>query len=190
MKASNINHSKSKNNLAIIYKNGIDIKKDICCAAVLLKESVQMNNYVSMYNLAHLYFYEETENSYDNIIDLLVNSMNEFDDSSKLLAIVLIKKYKNITFEIIENEIKIHLSNKKNNIKNMVYKIYKFILENKIYLISNYNHHYYMYKKIDFMYGYQENAVVTTFLMSEQDIKETQRCVINEDFYNGFGIQL
>ena len=61
--ASTFNNQYAKNNLGIIYKNGFgdNVKKHTGNAIVYFEEAIRKgNDYLSMYNLAHIYIYDET----------------------------------------------------------------------------------------------------------------------------------
>ena len=95
--ASSFNNQYAKNNLGIIYKNGIEneIEPRLGSSIDYFEEAIrQENDKASMYNLAHLYFYEESINhNYDKSIDLLIQSFNkEFVPSLELLSIILFIK--------------------------------------------------------------------------------------------------
>ena len=113
--ASSFNNFYSKNNLGVIYKNGIgdEIPKNIGYAIEYFDEVVRRwEDKISMYNLAHIYIYEiETDQKIDESIELLIKSSNQnFEPSKYLLCISLIKKH-NFDFEKIHNE----LTKKSNN---------------------------------------------------------------------------
>ena len=192
--ASSFNNNYAKNNLAIIYKNGIGIDKNIWYSIELLKESIhQKNDEVSMYNLSHIYIYEETgENNFDEAIKLLIKSSKKFDQSIYLLSILLIKKYKKVTFEQIETEIKKFESNNESEIIAIVYNVYNFIVETNMEQPDNFRYIYQLYKNIDFMYSVLYLPEETVDLMNKKtEINEEEldtRCNINNDFYEGFGI--
>ena len=61
----------------------------------LIEAIRKSNDKVAMYNLAHIYIYDEkTEEFIDKSIELLINSIiNNFYPSEKLLCLLLIKKY-------------------------------------------------------------------------------------------------
>lgn len=82
--ASSLNINYAKNNLGIIYKHGNDkIEKRIGNAIELFNEAIkQKNDYLAMYNLAHIYIYDEKiKQNLDEPIDLLIKSSNFFDHS-------------------------------------------------------------------------------------------------------------
>ncbi|KAK8880614.1 hypothetical protein M9Y10_003296 [Tritrichomonas musculus] len=106
--ASSFNNQYSKNNLGIIYKHGYnEIKGNIGNAIVYFEEAIrQKNDYLSMYNLAHIYMYDSTsEQDLNKSIDLLIRSMNDFDPSLILLCLALLKKY-DLSIERIKQELK------------------------------------------------------------------------------------
>ena len=70
--ASSFNNQYAKNNLGIIFKKGIERRLGL--SIEYFKEAIrQKNDKVSMYNLAHLYLYEEQiKDSINQSIDLLI----------------------------------------------------------------------------------------------------------------------
>ena len=87
-----------------------------------------------MYNLAHIYIYEDT--SMKNIkkaIELLIKSSKHFYPSKNLLAIALILKYDN-NFEIIMKE----LHNKTERSNNLPDVIYIILLTQKLDIEKNF----------------------------------------------------
>lgn len=96
---SSINDAYSKNNLAIIYKNGFSniVPKNTQFALELLKEAIKINsNIIFKYNLAHIYMYDENfKGTKQKIIDLLFDpSSMQFESAIDLLTIALIVEYK------------------------------------------------------------------------------------------------
>ena len=77
-KLSSLNNQYAKNNLGIIYKNGYgeEISKNVNNAIVYFEEAIsQKNDYLSMYNLAHIYLFSETvKHDINKSIDLLIKS--------------------------------------------------------------------------------------------------------------------
>ena len=131
-----------------------------------------------MYNLAHLYLYEDpVENSIDKSIKLLSNSyMKGFLPSQILLCLALIKKYGNDSAKLLDDE---------NNIpSDIIQKI-------KIYRLD-FDRKYESYRKIDFLYGCNQYFPSFTFKINNernQKEKENHRIAdISDLFYEGFDL--
>ena len=191
--ASSFNISYAKNNLAVIYKNGIHVQKRIGYSIELLKESVKMKDRVSMYNLSHIYFYEPNVGikGYDEIIDLLFKSINlEFLPSIILLSIVMIKKYQTITKETIQHEIETHEKIDRDKVIDSENIIYSYIKMRKLETSRYYESEYEQCRNLDFMYNYDFVYIETNLLMKPKKKEIIKGQTINEQFYEGFGIQL
>ena len=190
--ASSFNNQYAKNNLGIIYKHGIDneIEKNIANAEIYFTESIkQKNDKVSMYNLAHLYIYEEgtTESIYKSI-NLLIDSSNlTFFPSTILLLIILLKKYDR------------NINNYLSKINKKVYNFY-FLGIGFNDIISFLNNesileeYYQKYKNIDFLYNQSHEVIETKHLYDFKNNQTpqiiNQEKLITQDFYDGFGCNL
>ena len=186
--ASSLNHNYSKNNLGIIYKHGFDnkIQKRIGLAIEYFKEAIkQKNDIVSMYNLAHLYLYEDPiEGFIDKSIELLIKSLKRgFSQSIYILCLALIKKVEDNLLNI-QNILDDH------NISNeLSLKIVEII--NKWILNDSFNEEYLYYQSIDFIYTSSKTIIRSTMITdskyryqpNNQNIKN-----ITSLFYEGFGI--
>ena len=75
--------------------------------ATLLKEAIkQKNDSLAMYNLSHIYIYENpTKSNIDKAIELLIKSSHNFKPSRALLSISFILKYQKVNIQQFENEI-------------------------------------------------------------------------------------
>ena len=179
--ASSFNIQYAKNNLGIIFKNGFyeKVSKNNGLAIEYFREAIhQKGDYISMYNLAHLYLYEDpVENSIDKSIKLLSNSyMKGFLPSQILLCLALIKKYGNDSAKLLDDE---------NNIpSDIIQKI-------KIYRLD-FDRKYESYRKIDFLYGCNQYFPSFTFKINNernQKEKENHRIADTFDlFYEGFDL--
>lgn len=189
--SSSFNNQYSKNNLGIIYKHGFEdkIKSRIGNAIEFFKEAIhQKNDYLSMYNLAHIYIYESIKQDEDESIKLLIKSSTQFEHSLILLSIVLVKRYGEDVSSIQQT---IEKYDKGSKITSHINEII-FHLD----LFNKYNHNYYfeMYKKIDFLYDVELNPILT------EDVQNANQKVIipkypkakniTQMFYEGFGIDL
>ena len=191
--ASNFYSEYAKNNLAVIYKNGIHTQKRIGNSIELLRESVRLNDPVSMYNLSHIYFYELNVGfeGYDEIIDLLIRSSYlDFLPSFELLSIVMIKKHHTITKEVIQHEIETHENIDHYKAIELATYIYLYILMMKLEFSIYYKIEYERYRNIDYMYNYDFKFIETSLLMAQKKEEVIRGETINKEFYEGFGIQI
>ncbi|KAK8834388.1 hypothetical protein M9Y10_019120 [Tritrichomonas musculus] len=190
--ASSFNNQFAKNNLGIIYKKGFEdkIKPRLGLSIEYFKEAIkQKNNAISMYNLGHLYLYENPiKDSINQSIDLLIRSLNEgFPPSFELLCISLFKKYDNDI-----DSIKQKLDEQTNNFdkyKTKIYEIIEIFISNK----SLYESEYLEYKNIDFVYNVLHKCLQSNDITKEKEVSEhnnTKIKDISSEFYEGFGIQI
>ena len=94
--ASSFNNQYAKNNLGIIYRYGYDnVEGKIGNAIVYFEEAIrQKEDYLSMYNLAHIHIYDEKiRGDLDKAVDLFIRSSSKFIHSTILLSLVLVKKF-------------------------------------------------------------------------------------------------
>ncbi|KAK8836973.1 hypothetical protein M9Y10_037009 [Tritrichomonas musculus] len=189
--ASSFNNQYAKNNLGIIYKHGYgSIKGKAGNAIVYFEEAIrQKNDYLSMYNLAHIHMYDETiKQDIDLSIDLLIRSSSMFFHSKILLCILLIRKF-GLNFEEIERTIE-KQSDEKRKLSKEVLKII-----NKLELFEKhiYKYFYESYRNKDFVYGIDCEAILTSDL-EKANIKPLPKYPnakdISSEFYNGFGRDL
>ena len=90
------NSQYAKNNLGIIYKTGQGVKANPSGSIVYFEEAIrQKNDEVAMFNLAHIYFYEEAGiSNLKKAIELLVKpAIKGVIHSLDLLCLAVIKKY-------------------------------------------------------------------------------------------------
>ena len=177
--ASSFNNQYAKNNLGIIYKHGIGVESNLANAKIYFEESIkEKSDPISMYNLAHIYIYEECDNeSFDKSIELLKESSSKgFSYSTELLYIALFHKYGNNINEIGKEIIKyIDYENET-----------RYLNINEYYSSEN---KYLYYKDIDFLYDIGMNEIITKDIYREK-IKQTTGKKITTEFYEGFGINL
>lgn len=181
--ASSFNNEFAKNNLGILFKNGVDdeLQKNLFSAIEYFDEAIrQENNKISMYNLAHIYLFNDTIDI-DKSIDLLIQSSNQdFLPSQELLCLALIKKYGSdlVTIkEILDKQL-----NQKSNI------IYKIMIKQELYKDTSFIKTYQYYKNIDFLYNdsfqpIQSNEVVAT----RKNFGNNVNYNLTSEFYDGFG---
>ena len=184
--ASSFNSNYAKNNLGIIYKNGIDgIHKNIGLAITYFDEAIrQKNDIVAMYNLAHIYIFEDKSNERINeSIQLLLKSLIQGFQPSAILLLIAFA----IEQGFNENDVNINqdllleriIKHKKLEIK---------INNNKI----NFREWYQEYKNIDFIYNFKEEIIKTSVIFEKNDVQpNNSNCHnITSEFYEGFGKDL
>ncbi|KAK8872009.1 hypothetical protein M9Y10_007763 [Tritrichomonas musculus] len=189
--SSSFNNQYAKNNLGIIYKNGYgkEIKENKGLAIEYFKEAIRhKNDYLSKYNLAHLYFYDESyKQDINGTIKLLVESSRSFQNSMVLLCLLLIKQFGN-DLTTIEQKIKEHTENK-NAIKIINAIIYLNDLMNK----KSFDLLYESYKKMDFLYNIGMKPILSSSI-ENAGVKSIPKCSkaknISELFYEGFGLEI
>lgn len=75
----------------------------------LMRQLNKKNDYLAMYNLAHIYIYDEKiKQNLDELIDLLIKSSKFFDHSLILLCVVLIKYKYDLSIVKIKIEELVH----------------------------------------------------------------------------------
>ena len=181
--ASSFNNQYAKNNLAVIFKNGYDVEKNIGYAIILLKEAIkQKEDVVSMFNLANIYFFDDGfSKKIDKCIKLLVKSMlNNFDHSKHFLYIILIKKYGEITLDIIKNEIYKYENNEELSLE--LFEIF-----NK-YRLEDYDFLYNYYREMNLIYDDYKNPIVLDYQIKFHN-KFNQIPNITDEFYKGFELE-
>ena len=191
--ASSFNIQYAKNNLGVIYRHGYDnIDKRLGSAIEYFEEAIrQKNDYLSMYNLAHIYIYNESIKLQDinKPIELLIESSNEFIYSLFLLCLVLIKRFGR---EIIkfEQEIEKYIGTKTNIKSNIFQIIYSYGLLDK----SIFDFFYEKFKKIDFLYDIEFEPIISSGIQNiKTDLnfsKYPNAKNISSEFYDGFGKDL
>ena len=189
--ASSFNFQYAKNNLGMIYKHGFEnqIKKNLEWAIVYFEEAInQKNDYISMYNLAHLHFYEEPlKDSFEKSIHLLVKSAkSKFQPSIILLCLVLI-----MTFGIDFNDIIKELKKYENVSNELQHSICYTIKIMQLDTIESFEYYYNAYHDIDYIYDFDFSPKIYMNKLNEKhtDSAENRICKnIDSNFYEGFGI--
>ncbi|KAK8887072.1 hypothetical protein M9Y10_038108 [Tritrichomonas musculus] len=188
--ASSFNDQFAKNNLGIIYKNGFDEErpKRIGNAIEYFNEAIrQKNDALSVYNLAHIYLYDESiENGLNKSIELLLSTWKySFIYSRTLLCLALLKKHGN------------NLTNIKNEFSNYpeisdtfessileAIKYYQLNIES-IFLAK-----FEYFRNIDFLYNIYCVPIVSQSINNEEKTHFESRKDLSDEFYEGFGIEI
>ena len=185
--ASSFNDQYAKNNLGVIYKNGFgdEIEARAGNAIPFFEEAIrQKNDYLSMYNLAHIYIYNESiEHDINKSINLLIKSSNKFIHSLILLCIILKKKYGDISD--IMREIK-----KLTDDNDLISNVREMILTDNSFYGENLNDSYESYRSKDFLYNVLYKPILTSDLQHikyDEDRKYPNAKDISDLFYEGLG---
>ncbi|KAK8871415.1 hypothetical protein M9Y10_007141 [Tritrichomonas musculus] len=187
--ASCFNNQYAKNNLGVIYKNGISgINKNLSLAKEYFKEAVaQKNDAVSMFNLSNLLLNEEQETKdYKKVIELLIGSSRQgLMISLQLLAFILIEKHKSIYYNTIINELNAYGQQSDDLVINLFQMCKIFLHENK----ESFQKMFQNIRKTDLIYIkhkiYTLNEVEKARYSHVQSQKSNLKD-IDEYFYEGF----
>ncbi|KAK8865023.1 hypothetical protein M9Y10_010552 [Tritrichomonas musculus] len=185
--SSSFNNEYSKNNLGIIYKNGFgeEIRPNLGLAIEYFKEAInQKNDIIAMYNLAHIYFFNDHIKEEFDPIELLIRSSNKgFEESLTLLCIVLFNKY-GYDIEKIDQQLNEIEIDKKNEINTLICEF----IDNK----SSYEALYQQYRNIDFLYDILSNPIKSNEIFKKEEKTDVNRTAkeITSIFYEGFGFDI
>ncbi|KAK8837958.1 hypothetical protein M9Y10_035902 [Tritrichomonas musculus] len=136
-----------------------------------------------MYNLAHVYIYDETiKQDLNKSIDLLLRSMDKFEHSFILLCLALLLKFE-FNVETIKQELSI-----RNDITEMIIdKILAVIGQYKLY----FNELYELYRHKDYLYNITLHPILSSELehIDKKAIKPKYPNAkdLSPEFYAGFG---
>ncbi|KAK8887833.1 hypothetical protein M9Y10_038890 [Tritrichomonas musculus] len=191
--ASSFNIHYAKNNLGIIFKHGFPdkIKKCIGNAIVYFEEAIrQKKDFLSMYNLAHLYMYDETiKEGINKSIELLIKSSDQFKLSKILLCILLVKQF-GFNIDIIKEKIEERTEGQKNFSNQIIEQICHLNLFDELTFEIMYE----SYRNKDFLYSSTFRIIESSDLLKpkEKDIihKYPNAKDISSLFYEGFGEDL
>ncbi|KAK8881042.1 hypothetical protein M9Y10_003769 [Tritrichomonas musculus] len=200
--ASSLGNLCAKNNLAIIYKLGIEgeIDKNLNLAVEYLEEVIKTkNDNVALFNLASIYIYDiPNEENIFKSIDLLIRTEMVNFINSKILLSVLMFKYCGSSLENIKKEIDKH---KINNNPYLANELFDFgigmNLNNESILMATYL--FYQYQNILYNHLTKKTLSVKYFNIKNFKIVFTDRnekvnhyqCIdINDLFYEGFELDV
>ncbi|KAK8854151.1 hypothetical protein M9Y10_016708 [Tritrichomonas musculus] len=191
--ASSFNIHYAKNNLGIIFKHGFSDKINKCIgnAIVYFEEAIrQKNDFLSMYNLAHLYMYDKTiEEDINKSIELLIKSSDHFQLSKNLLCILLVKQF-GFNIDTIKGKIEERTGEQKSFSNQIIELICDLCLFDKLTFEIMYE----SYRKKDFLYSSTFKIIKSSDLLKpkEKDIIHKYRNAkdISSLFYEGFGEDL
>ena len=191
--ASNFYHECAKNNLGILYKNGFgeDVQKNIGLAIEYFKEGInQKNDKICMYNLSHIYIYDEPiEGCLDESIQLLIqSSKQDFNPAKALLSLAIVKLY-GFNIDSIKRKI-IDIPNLSDDLTNLIIQIIEYYnLTNE----SIFNSLYESYKENDFLYNLFYICIPTKIIKKiclNEKLLKNDKSNLTKEFYDGFGTDL
>ncbi|KAK8837500.1 hypothetical protein M9Y10_036497 [Tritrichomonas musculus] len=188
--ASSFNIKYAKNNLGIIYKHGYKgiIEPNSSNAIVYFKEAIaQSNDFLSAYNLAHIYIYDDAiKQNLDEAIDILSNPNVDdiYYESMFLLSLAIIKKYDSNIKNILTEIEKIRLKN--GMAADIVYNYIEDMMTK-----SNFKLKYEAYRKKDFLYDMSFSQIEASLIEKESNDANISNYNksrnITIEFYKGLG---
>ena len=195
--ASNLNNYYAKNNLGIIYKNGIanEVTKNMAAAREYFQDAIRIkNDPFVIINLVKIFLFEESsENNIDQAIKLLFKSLNLcFFKLNELLLLALVKKirmkYGNFVpdFYIFNEELKTVL-----DIPNdLSYNIFNIIKSMKLNDIIAFNQSWIFYQNYEILFDDKYEPIEKQLFESQKHIQISQEKQklnnITKSFYDGF----
>ena len=153
---------------------------------MLFKEAIaQKNDELSMYNLVHLYFFQQRDRfDFDKCLNLLLKSSKILNNYPfYFICLIFVDKYKKVTFELIENDLK-----NQSYIKPIT--LFK-MLKNNCFE-EDFDENYQIIKEIDFVYDIDNIPIEYSSFESQKQIEikeggcKTPLHNISDDFYEGF----
>ena len=191
--ASSFNNQYAKNNLGILYKNGFkdEVPKQPDLSKEYFKEAIrQKKDKVAMYNLSLVYIYEDkTDESIDLSINLLIkSSILGFKPSTKMLCLVLVKKY-----GIEMNTIKEKISKYTEKYEDFISEFKYIIKQNKLDDPFIFNKIFEYQKMIDYLYDFGFHPIESQIITKINDKKQENIPTgenLTQSFYDGFGIDI
>ena len=181
--ASCFNNELAKNNLGVLFKLGKGVKQNIGQSIEYFNEAIrQENDPVAMFNLAHIYYFEEAGIiDIDKAFDLLIkSSQKQISYSNILLCLVAIKKFKSTDIKRIKKEL-----------EKIVQQQCSLLLEKIDYFIKSYR----LYSPLNLSKINEQLSKINLFyygtkVKNYRDVikKENHiRIDINSRFYEGLG---
>lgn len=139
-----------------------------------------------MYNLAHVYLYDEhTNESINKSIELIRSTENEFESSIKMLCIIIIKKH-GINLDNIGKDI----SQYTKNLSKFISSFKEIINNHSLDKANNLENVYLELKNIDYMYNIFLGIINSKKLFEEYKFKKSDQSNsqfnISRQFYEGF----
>lgn len=154
---------------------------------ILKRQSDKKNDYLSMYNLAHTYIYEEgIIQNIDKPINLLIKSSNHFVYSVILLSIFLIRN-----FGFDEEAIIKEITKRTEKTSNLISKILNIIKTIQLSGKSSFESLYELYRQKIFLYDIEAEPIQFTDIskieFKNNATKYPKAKNISKLFYEGFG---
>ena len=182
--ASCLNNKKAKNNLGVIHKVGLGVIPNVFNAIEYFEEAIrQSEDEVAMFNLAHIYFYEE-----NGILDLkkafkllIISLYHHLTYSLELLCLTIVKMYESLNQEEIKKDF-VDVIGEAGEIMSSV--VISMIKKMHFKQQSNYQNYYNKLKRVNLVYygNNIENQGQKEKIKMKNDIHE-----INTYFYKGLG---
>ena len=189
---SSFNNQYSKNNLGIIYKNGFEdkIEPNIGLAAVYFEEAIKKkNDAVAMYNLGHLYLYNDQlkDNKQQSIYFLIQSFTEGFHKSLILLCLSLIKSY-----GYSKDKISQRLENVEMESLKLSLLVCQMIDQLKLYEKEVFEKIYEYHRKIDYLYNFRLKPIESKDIKKDKEKQTKNEKIVNISsiFYEGFEINL
>lgn len=172
-----------KNNLGIIYKKGQGVEPRIVNTIEYFNEAIQQkNDAVAMFNLAHIYFYEEgVQSDLKKAMELIVTSLlSDIPHSLDLLCLIVLKKYQQFSIDDIKKDFENISKDSGEDLAEIVFEVIQ----------TNNLGDTHIYEKL-FMAIKDINLVYYGFNIKNQTMKEKiekidNRRELNSNFYEGF----
>ncbi|KAK8894562.1 hypothetical protein M9Y10_022997 [Tritrichomonas musculus] len=190
--ASSFNNQFAKNNLGILYKHGFepDVTQRIGQAIEYFEEAIrQKDDYLSMYNLSHIYFYDQTIKQNFNPLDLLIKSSRKFNESFVLLCLLLIHKFGSDI-----EQIRAELERREDESNCLFSQVISYIKKHNLFDQKAFDRLYNIYRERDYLYNVVNEPILTSEI--RQKDKKTNKPKypnmkeISQEFYEGFGRDL
>ncbi|KAK8876323.1 hypothetical protein M9Y10_006521 [Tritrichomonas musculus] len=189
--ASSFNNQFAKNNLGILYKHGFgeDVPQRISQSIEYFEEAIrQKKDYLSMYNLSLIYFYDRNVQSNFDSLDLLIKSSKMFNESLMLLCLVLVQKYDSDLVKIMTNlEKRIDVSS------DLLLKIKNSIIKCNLLNPKSFDLFCKFYRERDYLYDILHRPILTSELgKKDREQNEPNHPFmkdISQEFYDGLDLE-
>ena len=190
--ASSFNNQYAKNNLGIIYKRGYyQNQSRVGNSIIYFEEAIhQKNDYLAMYNLVHIYMYDDTiKHDSNKLIELLIKSSKKFQHTFILLCLFLIKEF-GFNIEIIKEEI----GKQTEETSYLSTRIIQTIFDLNLFDKSTFEYFYESFRNKDFLYNIGLEPIMSFDISQKKEVfiqpKYPKAKDISSEFYNGFGNDL
>ncbi|KAK8843791.1 hypothetical protein M9Y10_024864 [Tritrichomonas musculus] len=192
--ASNLNEKMAKNNLGIIYKNGFNGKKNISLAIEYFREGIKLYDEYSILNYAKILYFDKDKQDLKKSIELLESAIR-YD---LLIAYFFLYFIYSSGYEQLKN---IEKANHYRNIIVLLAPVYDIVI-----LLNKKNYKYdplNFFMSVDFVYSLPDYGYANLFIcflrngdfsyhsnIKNRNKPKNQIKEINQNFYDGFGIDI